>query len=200
MNPYAQGGWSNSHNPNAANNQPWGTGASVYGALPYVPPPSSTPNFHTFAFVSSDGTVLNAHIVGPQSRTYFRVNTNSTSSGFSVIENSNLQSISVIEWGRHPVVEIRDILSKRSTATWLALSPDKTHRVMTVRGKNFCWTPTEDYIELCNTGVANPQLYGRISQSSSGTILELTSEAVRIGLLEVGVVSTLLLMSGRSID
>ncbi|KAJ7108733.1 hypothetical protein C8R44DRAFT_834116 [Mycena epipterygia] len=200
MNPYAQGGWSNSYNPNAVNNQALGTSPSVYGALPYSTPPIAIPNFLRFTFSPLDGTILNALVMGPQSRTYFRISTDSTSSGFSVVQNSKLESVALVEWRSHPIVEIQNIVSKRSSSQWLELSPDRTYRVMSARGRNFRWTPNEGHIELWSTGVPNPQLFGRISQGQSGVILELTSEAVQIGLLEVGVVSALLIMSGRNID
>ncbi|KAF7360123.1 hypothetical protein MVEN_00740700 [Mycena venus] len=201
MNPYAQGGWSNSYNPNAASNSAsgWGTTPSLYGALPYSTPPVVTPEL-IFTFTPLDGTILNSLVIGPKSRTYFRVSTDSASSGFTVVQNSKLESVALIEWKSHPIVEIADIVSKRSTFQWLALSPDKTHRVMNARGKNFRWTPSEGYIELYSTGVANPERFGRISQSQSGVKLELTTAAVHIGLLEVCVASTVLLMSGRNID
>ncbi|KAJ6582934.1 hypothetical protein DFH09DRAFT_911733 [Mycena vulgaris] len=200
MNPFAQGGWSNTHNPNAQSNQAWGTSPSVYGALPYSTPPSATPNFLTFTFSPLDGTILNSLVIGPHSRTYFRVTTDSTSSGYSVVQNPKLESVTLIEWRSHPIVEIRDLVSKRSTSQWLALSPDKTYRIMSARGRNFRWTPNTDYIELHSTDVPNPQLFGRLSQGQNGPVLELTAEAVQIGLLEVCVASALLLMSGRNID
>ncbi|KAJ7878703.1 hypothetical protein B0H13DRAFT_1631020, partial [Mycena leptocephala] len=74
------------------------------------------------------------------------------------------------------------------------------HRIMTARGRSFRWTPSEGFIELYSIGVPNPQLFGRISQGQSGVKLELTIEAVHIGLLEVCVTSAVLLMCGRYID
>ncbi|KAJ6557933.1 hypothetical protein B0H19DRAFT_1070526 [Mycena capillaripes] len=200
MNPYAQGGWSNNNNPNATNNPAWGTTPSIYGALPYSGNPPFAPEFMVFTFSPLDGTILNSLVLGPKSRTYFRVNTDSTTSGFSVVQNPKLESVALIEWRSHPIIEIRDIVSKRATSQWLGLSPDKTHRIMSARGRNFRWTPSEGFIELYSTGVPNPQLFGRISQGQSGVTLELTSEAVHIGLLEVGVAAAVLLMSGRNID
>ncbi|KAJ7141771.1 hypothetical protein C8R43DRAFT_892557 [Mycena crocata] len=200
MNPYAQGGWSNSQNSNASNNPPvWGT-SPLYGALPYSTPLSAAPTFLTFTFSPLDGTILNSLVLGPNSRTYFRVTTDSNATGFSVIQNPKLESVALVEWRRHPIVEIRDIVSKRATSQLLALSLDKTHRILSARGRNFRWTPSEGYIELHSTGVANPQLLGRISQGQSGVILELTTEAIQIGLLEVCVTSAILLMSSRNID
>ncbi|KAJ7741923.1 hypothetical protein DFH07DRAFT_980920 [Mycena maculata] len=199
MNPYAQGGWSNAYNPNAVNSQPSGT-SPLYGALPYPTPSSTAPTFLTFIFTPLDGTILNSLVMGPQSKTYFRINTDSISSGFSIIQNPTLESVALIEWRSHPIVEIRNIVSKRSTSQLLALSSDNTHRVMELRGKKFRWTPSEGYIRLYSTGVPNPQLFGRISQGQNGVVLEVTTEAVHIGLLEVCITSALLLMSGRNID
>ncbi|KAJ6614596.1 hypothetical protein B0H10DRAFT_1803113 [Mycena sp. CBHHK59/15] len=197
MNPYAQGGWSNSFNHNAVNNP--SSGASpLYGVLPYVTSPTLT--FLTFNFSSLDGTILDSEIVGPHSRTYFRVSTDSTTSGFSVIQNAKQESVALIEWKTHPVIEIRGIVSKRTSAQWLPLSPDKTYRMMSARGRNFRWTPSNGCINLYNTSFHNPELFGRISQGQNGIVLEITTEAIQIGLLEVFVVSALLMMSGRSID
>ncbi|KAJ7735807.1 hypothetical protein B0H16DRAFT_1467058 [Mycena metata] len=64
----------------------------------------------------------------------------------------------------------------------------------------FRWTPNEGYIELYSTNVPNPHLFGRILQGESGVRLDLTSEAVHLGLLEVAITSAILLMSGRNID
>ncbi|KAJ6490195.1 hypothetical protein DFH09DRAFT_1454514 [Mycena vulgaris] len=194
MNPFSQG-WLNS--PNAAHG---GQIPSVYGALPYASPPNSTPNVIKFTFSSSTGTILNSVITGPQARTYFRVTTDSTTSGFSVVENARLESIAMIEWRRHPVVEIYGIVSKRDSAQWLPLAPDRTHRLMNVRGRNFRWMPHDHYIGLYSTSPVNPQFFGRILQSQEGTTFEVTAEGLQIGLLEIFVVAALLLMCGRNID
>jgi hypothetical protein len=124
MNPYAQGGWSNPLNPSAVNN-PTGTNTSVYGALPYFSQ-SATPAFLSFIFASTDGTVLNSTIIGPQSRKYFQVSTDSTASGYSVVQNSQMESVALIEWGNNPIVEIREIVARQQTAQFLPLSPDKS--------------------------------------------------------------------------
>ncbi|KAJ6573218.1 hypothetical protein DFH09DRAFT_916159, partial [Mycena vulgaris] len=194
------GGWSNSSNPHSINHPTWGTSSSVYGALPYSTPPPAPPRFITLTFSPLDGTILNSLVIGPQSRTYFRVTTDSISSGYSVVQNPQLESITLVEWRSHPILEIRDVVSKRKTSQWLALSPDKSYRVMSARGRTFRWTPNGDYIELHSAGVRNPQLFARLSQGQSGQVLELTTEAVQDGLLEACVTAALLLMSGRNLD
>ncbi|KAJ7192585.1 hypothetical protein GGX14DRAFT_406252 [Mycena pura] len=70
-------------------------------------------------------------------------------------------------------------------------------------GKEFPMDPEQGakgYIKLYSTGVPNPQLFARVLQGQSEVILELTTEAVHIGLLEVCVTATFLLMSGRNIS
>ncbi|KAJ7123296.1 hypothetical protein C8R43DRAFT_1148143 [Mycena crocata] len=200
MNPYAQAGWSSSSNPHPTNNSTWGI-SPLYGALPYSTSPSTAPDFMAFTFSPLDGTILNSVVVGPHSRTYFRIDTDSTASGLSVIQNPKLESVTLIEWRRKPILEIRDIRPRCLTSQFLSLSPDKTQRLMSARRRTFRWTPSSGYIELYSTGVAAPQLFGRISQGRDNvTLLELTSEAIQLGLLEVCVTATLLLMSGRNID
>ncbi|KAJ7081358.1 hypothetical protein B0H15DRAFT_469278 [Mycena belliarum] len=199
MNPFSQG-WSNTPQQRSYVHHNTAGSPSLYGALPFSAPPNSSPNVIKFTFLASNGTILNSPISGPQAQIYFRVTTDSTTSGFSVVQNARLESIAVIEWRRHPVVEIYGIVSKRDSSQLLSLSPDRTHRIMNVRGRNFRWMPHEHYVGLYSTSPVNPQFFGRILQTADGTAFEVTAEALQIGLLEIFVVSSLLLMCGRSID
>ncbi|KAF8208587.1 hypothetical protein K438DRAFT_1961186 [Mycena galopus ATCC 62051] len=201
MNPFSQG-WSNTTNNRNATHSGASRGpgqASVYGALPYAPT-TSTPNVISFAFLTSTGTVLNSVVNGPQSQTYFRVTTDSTAAGFSMVENTRHETIAIIEWRRHPVVEISGVVSNRSTSQFLPLSPDRTHRLMNVRGRNFRWMPDAHHVGLYSMSPVNPQFFGRISQTRGGTTFEISAEALQLGLLDIFVVSALLLMCGRNID
>ncbi|KAJ7750955.1 hypothetical protein DFH07DRAFT_542591 [Mycena maculata] len=199
MNPFLQG-WSNT----SGSPTPWVASPSVFGVLPYpTPAPTlapATPKLDTYTFSSSSGTVLNSVVTGPHSQRYFRVTTDSTTAGFSVVQNVRNESIAMIEWRKHPVVEIIGIVSKRNSAQWLTLSPDKASRLMNVRGRNFLWMPDDRCISLYSASSSNPQFFGRVSQNQNGTTIEMTAEALQVGLLETFVVSTLLLMSGRNID
>ncbi|KAJ7175387.1 hypothetical protein C8R46DRAFT_1213866 [Mycena filopes] len=209
MNPFSQG-WSYptqtpASSSNAPQNPSWGTNAgppSMYGALPYTVPQHTSPNAIAFTFIPSFGSsILNSVVTGPQAQTYFRVTTDSTRAGFSIVQNTRQESIAMIEWRKHPVVEIFGVLSKRNSAQFLALSADKAHRVMNVRGRNFKWVPEAHYVGLYSVSPVNPQFFGRISQAQDGTTnFEVTAEALQLGLLEVFVVSALLLMCGRNID
>ncbi|KAJ7808877.1 hypothetical protein B0H14DRAFT_2868498 [Mycena olivaceomarginata] len=191
MNPFSQG-WSNTTNTRNAgagqSGSQWRQGPSVYGALPY-PAQNATPNAIGFAFLPSNGgtSVLNS------SQTYFRVTTDSTAAGFSM-------TIAIIEWRKHPVVEICGIVSNRKTSQFLPLSADRTHRLMNVRGRNFRWMPDTQSVGLYSVSPVSPQFFGRICQTRDGTTFEVTAEALQLGLLEIFVVSALLLMCGRNID
>jgi hypothetical protein len=52
----------------------------------------------------------------------------------------------IIEWAKQPVVEIRDILSKRRAAQWLALSEDKRCDVEAAR-------PSSPTLMLCSSAI-----------------------------------------------
>jgi hypothetical protein len=181
FNPFAQGGWPNAANPNAGSS---GTGSSpqpsIFGALPCMwfkvssvsnlshcpldPTRNPTPMFMTFRFTQFSPTIMDSTVIA-NSRTYFRVKTDVPTVGYTVIHNSANQPTIVIEWLKHPVIEIRDILSKRQTSQWLELSADKTfaalfmlstqtltyfssYRTMTARGKTFLWVPDGSHISV----------------------------------------------------
>ncbi|KAJ7933285.1 hypothetical protein B0H13DRAFT_1592466 [Mycena leptocephala] len=188
MNPFSQG-WIPI--PNTA---PTPSVFSVLPTLPYTGQPNTSPNVIKFTFSPSNGTVLNSFINGPQLEFYFHVTTDSTTTGFSVVQNSTCESIAMIEWHNHPIVEIfGGIVSKRNSAQWLKLSRDKTHRLMSFGGRNYIWSPEE------HASPTSRQFFGRISQGQDGTAFEVTPEALQFGLLEIFVVASLLLMCGRNI-
>ncbi|KAF8209121.1 hypothetical protein K438DRAFT_1573248 [Mycena galopus ATCC 62051] len=144
-NPYTQGGWRNTGNPNA----PSGSGTipqpSMYGALPY-PAASPLPMFISFRFTSFSPSILNSTVVGPQGETYFRVSTDIPTPGFTIITNSSNQPTIIIEWSRNPVLEIRGIVPKQQTSQWLALAAGKRYRTMTAKNKTFVWAPDGESI------------------------------------------------------
>ncbi|KAJ7131560.1 hypothetical protein C8R43DRAFT_895906 [Mycena crocata] len=198
-NPYGQGDWANMANPNAG---PFGTvpQPSILGALPYptLDRGSSSQTFMSFRFTSFHPNILNSSVVGPQSRTYFCVQTDVPT--VTIIHNSANQPANVIEWLKRPVIEIRDIVSKRQTSQWLALSSDKSYRTMTAKGKTCVWAPDGQYICLYSVGLGAPQTYARVFRDEDEVALEISAEAIQIGLLEVCVAAALLLQSGRKID
>ncbi|KAJ6562169.1 hypothetical protein B0H19DRAFT_1026954 [Mycena capillaripes] len=198
FNPYAQGGWANPGNPNASSSgtvqQP-----SLFGALPY-PTQSPSPVFMSFRFTSFNPTILNSTVAGPQGQVYFRVRTDTPTPGFTIISNAANQPMTVIEWLMHPVLEIRGTVSKQQSSEWLALGQGKRYRTMTAKSKTFVWAPEEESICLYSTGLGVPQTYARVTRNEGAVALEISKEAIQIGLLEICVTAAFLLQSGRKID
>ncbi|KAJ6613797.1 hypothetical protein B0H10DRAFT_1804756 [Mycena sp. CBHHK59/15] len=199
MNVFAQV-WVSTPGPNSTS---WGSSPSILGALPYLMPQKPKPTFLnpiTFMFSSSSGMILNSDVTGPQSQRHFSIMTDSTKGGFSIIQNFGGESIAVIEWRKHPVVEIISTVSMRTSAEWLRLSHSKEYRLMASQGRYYRWTPHDRHFRLHNESQSNPQLFRRILQTQEGTAIELAIEALQLGLLKVLVVATLLLLCGRNID
>ncbi|KAF7311899.1 hypothetical protein MIND_00201100 [Mycena indigotica] len=186
---------------------------SIYGALPY-PTQNPRPAFMTFRFTPleasiSDGGLLNASVTGPpNAKTYFRIRTDAPAVGFTVVAQAGSNApVAVIQWSgadmmATPMVEVKGIVSKRSTSEWLALSSEKSYRTMVARDKPFVWLPEGTHISLYTSGLRQPRMFGRISSEveTGALLLEISAEAIQIGLLEVCVVAAILLQSGRRID
>ncbi|KAF5386872.1 hypothetical protein D9615_002128 [Tricholomella constricta] len=200
-NPYAQGGWYNPENPLSINNGTWGGQSppqpSVYGALPTASSPSP-PKILTFFFVSFNPTILNSTVVGPQSKKYFDVVTNSPNVGASTVFRKAGQPFAAIEWITQPAVEIYGVVPPQTAARWLELSRDQTYRSMQFGGKWYAWVHKDKTISLFTVGPSPPELLARVSREPDTVKLELTAQAVQAGLLEAAVVATVLLQSGRN--
>ncbi|KAJ7629033.1 hypothetical protein FB45DRAFT_1029083 [Roridomyces roridus] len=176
---------------------------SIFGALPY-PNGSGQPSYAsrllTFRLTRYNPTILQSTVVDPNMRPCFSVRTDNPTPGFTVIHNAANQPRAIIEWARHPVVEIRDAVPKGSAAQWLALSSDKSYRTMKALNKTFVWAKDGADICLYSAGLGAPEMYARMSREDDEVVLDLTTEAVQIGLLEVCITAAVLLQSGRKID
>ncbi|KAJ7698063.1 hypothetical protein B0H17DRAFT_927786 [Mycena rosella] len=145
----------------------------------------ASPPTHT----SFSPTIMNCIVVGPQSRPYFRIE-DAPILGVSVFQNSNGQNIALVQWHQHPEVEIRNIVTRQRTSEMLSLSPDQSSRTMTVSGATVTFTTRDNVIWILR----------RISRGQGTVTLELTGEAIRLGLLEPAMLATFLLQYGRNID
>ncbi|KAF9051438.1 hypothetical protein BJ165DRAFT_885244 [Panaeolus papilionaceus] len=170
---------------------------SVYGALPY--PSASSANLVTFYFTHFNPNILNCAVIGPQAQTYFRVITDNHMPGYTVIKNSEGKNVSLIEWQNHPFIEIRGLLAKQHVRSWMGLTPDNSARMTTIRGVQYTWTPREKSINLYSHG-SRPAFLARITRSNGSVVLDVTQDALQLGLLESLISATFLLQCGRNID
>ncbi|KAL0947851.1 hypothetical protein HGRIS_013913 [Hohenbuehelia grisea] len=193
-NPYGQAGW-----PNAANRGMGGPPPSIFGALPYYTPPTRA-NTLIFQFTSFNPDVMNCTVLGPKAQPYYRIVTDAPTPGFTVFQNGTGKNFAFIEWRSHPQVEIRGAVHKQRAGDLLPLSASRSLRRMQIGERQYEWIPNEQYISLCTAGSGAREVLARISRSQTCVNLEMTSQAISLGLLDIAVVVTVLLQSGRSID
>lgn len=192
-NPYAQGGWHNPQNPHSINDQGWNSNAShppTFGALPAFT--SSPPTNLVFEFTD----VLNCAVKGPGGKPYLVIATNQTS---TTITKPNGEPVARVGWQTHPWVEVVNIINRQTTSLWLQLSSDLSYRTMTFGGRPYAWVPNGGSIVLSTTGPSPPEQLVRINRASNKVVMEITSQAIHAGLLEVSVVATVLFQSGRNL-
>ncbi|KAJ6537955.1 hypothetical protein B0H19DRAFT_1038279 [Mycena capillaripes] len=200
FNPYALGGWPTTANSNIfpiTNTVPQ---PSIFGALPFPSTENPPSMFISFRFTSFSPTIFNSTVLGPHARTHFTIDTDIQAPGFTIITDPNNEPIAIIEWSKRPVVEIRGIISKQQTSQFLTLSSEKRYRTMTVNGKTFIWAPDGESICLYAPGLGEPEIYARVTREEGEVALDVTAEAIRIGLLDVSVTAAFLIQSGRNID
>ncbi|KIK96638.1 hypothetical protein PAXRUDRAFT_138044 [Paxillus rubicundulus Ve08.2h10] len=178
-----------------------GGAPSVFGALPY--PPSSTNQVSlnelvTFRFTSFNPTILNCTVIGPNNETYFRVVTDVSMQGYTVLKNSQGSNIALVEWQTHPNVEARGVAAKQPVAQWLKLSSDRSSRYMVHNGVGYSWAPSDRFLHLFVTGTSD--WLARVSKTSDSVVLEVTHRAMQLGLLDAAILGTVVLQCGKNID
>ncbi|PPQ72693.1 hypothetical protein CVT26_002910 [Gymnopilus dilepis] len=185
------GSWSESGSGNSST-------FPTFGALPY--PSDPTCSCTSFYFTSFNPDVMNCTVVGPQAQQLYRVVTDKNMPGYTQIKKADGSNMSLIEWKSHPLVEIRGLLAKQSVGTWLGLSADQSTRAMTVREMQYTWAPRGKTINLYAGVPKNPVLLARIMRKSGAIQLDMTSDAIQLGLLDPVVTAAFLLQCGRNID
>ncbi|KAF9010118.1 hypothetical protein BDQ17DRAFT_1235143 [Cyathus striatus] len=192
------GGWTEAGQGPSQN--VWSDGVpppSVFGALPY---PSVPSNLLTFYFTSFNPDLLNCAVVGPQGQPYYRVVTDNHMPGYTVIKNAEGKSISLIEWQSHPFIEIRGTLAKQNVRNWLRLSHDRASRSMEVRGMRYTWAPRDKSIILFAGTPSQPTFLAKVTRAHGTIVLEITPDALQLGILDSTITAALLLQCGRNVD
>ncbi|KAH7880128.1 uncharacterized protein C8R40DRAFT_1166323 [Lentinula edodes] len=192
---------------------------SIYGALPFSSP-SDTSSFMTFTFIGFNPSIANCTILGPNNSPQFRVVTDSAMPGYTILKTMDGKNSALIEW-REPVkVEVRGMVFKQRASEFLRISPNQRYRIMIIRSQEFMWIPNGGAVsvrkfsevpthrralnvvfsQLYTTGSSDSEFLGRISRSVGAITLEMTQNAVRLGLLQACIITTVLLQSGENID
>ncbi|KAJ8522781.1 hypothetical protein ONZ45_g635 [Pleurotus djamor] len=202
-NPFGQAGWPNLANQNGRDTS-GAPAPSTYGALPYYVPPTSN-NTLFFQFTSFNPNILNSTVLGPQNQPYFRVVTDTPTPGWTVLQNGQGKNVAFVEWGSrgsHPYVEVKNVVPKQRVAEWIPLSPDRKYRTMRVGNKQYAWVPSGQVISLTPLGGSGgaSDVLAKISCHQGGVFLEMTSQAINLGLLDAAIVVSFLLMCGRNVD
>ncbi|KAJ7576936.1 hypothetical protein C8J56DRAFT_766294, partial [Mycena floridula] len=173
---------------------------SIYGALPFADEPGEGNSVVTFYLTSFKPGIMNCTVIGPQQRPVFRIVTDSNLAGYTVFKTvDDCKSIGLVEWQNPPTVELRGVLSKQRVKDWLHLSTNKTSRSMSVNGQRYSWIPEGTSLNLHTSG-SNATIMARITRGTGTITVEMTGQALHLGLLESTIVATLILQSGRNID
>ncbi|KAK7021430.1 hypothetical protein R3P38DRAFT_3317742 [Favolaschia claudopus] len=111
----------------------------------------------------------------------------------------NPTNIALIQRHRHPEVEIRNILERQRTSEMLGLDSRQSVSNDDRERNDVIFMPRDNFIWIYSNA-SQPELLGRISRAQNAVNLELTGEAIHLGLLEPAVVASFLLQCGRNID
>ncbi|KAF9058527.1 hypothetical protein BDP27DRAFT_1240773 [Rhodocollybia butyracea] len=175
-----------------------GIAPSTFGALPYVnSPPPPTSDLVTFYITSYDPDILSSKVIGPNQHRYLHIVTDPNNPRYTVFQNAHGKSVALVEWQSRPLVEIRDVMSKIPARDWLCLTPDA--RTMRIQGVNYTWTPQGTYINMYSTDPA-PVFLARISRGHGTIMLDLTNQAIQLGLLNACLIATVVMQCGKNID
>ncbi|KAF8842903.1 hypothetical protein BDN67DRAFT_1009367 [Paxillus ammoniavirescens] len=186
---------------NAGSGRSTGGAPSVFGALPYPTASANQVSLNelvTFRFTSFNPTILNCTVIGPNNETYFRVVTDASMQGYTVLKNSRGSNIALVEWQTHPNVEARGVAAKQPVAQWLQLASDRSSRYMMHNGVGYSWAPSDRFLHLSVTGTSD--WLARVSKTYGSVVLEVTHRAMQLGLLDAAILGTILLQCGKNID
>ncbi|KAH9941576.1 uncharacterized protein BXZ73DRAFT_74797 [Epithele typhae] len=187
MNPFAQGNWN-------------GQSTSVYGALPSLSTPATQLYTVTYTFINFKSTILNSTIVGPDGRTAYIVSTEANAPAYTIFKDTEKRNIGMVQWQPYASVEIRGGSARQRVRDWLRLSSDQSRRIMEANRVQYAWAPMDGFVCLYKVHSSAPRILGRVSRSPTAVSLELTAEAVQLGLTEPALVATAMLSSGHNID
>ncbi|KAF9446089.1 hypothetical protein P691DRAFT_733886 [Macrolepiota fuliginosa MF-IS2] len=196
-NPYAQGGWFNPETHSLP--LPDQRHSPTFGALPHYIPVLS-PNIITFLFSGPDQDILNCDVTDASFQKSYTITTNKRGFGETTIKRADGEISGVVDWQRYPEVEVFRSFQKQRASTLLELSSDGSGRFMGLRDKRYFWKILNDTTSLYPLGGEQGDPIVKITRINQGVLLEITTSAVQVGLLDIAVMVTVLLHSGRRFD
>ncbi|KAJ7101380.1 hypothetical protein B0H15DRAFT_943706 [Mycena belliarum] len=150
-------------------------------------------------------SVLNCTVVARGTFTpYFHIATHSDARTF--FRTNKGDTVAAIQWrgaGGATFVEVDKAVLRQRVSEWMRVSGDASYRMMEIRGQGYVWVPQDNSIcmYLWNPGSSTvPELLARIEKANDTVTLEITSDAMVRGLLEIAVVAATLFQSGCCID
>ncbi|KAJ7598963.1 hypothetical protein C8J56DRAFT_1093027 [Mycena floridula] len=170
---------------------------SLLGALPFSQGHQS--NLTRFYLTSFNPDALNCTVIGPQHRPVFYIGSDPKLPGYTTISAADGHGIALIEWQKHPLVEVRGTFAKQRVKDWLRLSTDRRARSMEISGRRYLWAPKDNSLDL-STVEQYPKFMARILRGQGVITLEMTDDALQLGLLESLITAATLLQCGRNVD
>lgn len=134
-NPYAQGGWFNLETRTLP--LPDQRLSPTFGALPHYIPVLS-PSIITFVFLSPDQDILNCDVTDASFRESYKITTNKRGLGRTTIKRADGEISGIIDWQRHPEIEVPGSFQKERASALLELAPDRRYVISGVERLTVC--------------------------------------------------------------
>lgn len=220
-NPFALGGWSNPHNPHSINENPENR---LYanldvGILQNAPPmfanhvsgprPSS---FSAYRFMhaappapGSSVDLLSSAIVDAHGRAcfYFTSKSHPTqpTGATTTMTDAKGATLALVEWLVHPFAKLEGKFTKQLISSILKIRSGTTIAMM-VHNKPYHWVRFPGQPQMCFYEVtANPaELIAIVAPEAGSVTLSVSPVALQRDLLDVVVLSSALLLSGKRLD
>ena len=93
--------------------------------LPQISVPTSMPELVLFNFSPILRDSINCTAFAPHSRPFLYFASYTTPEEHTACKDHAGNNIAVIEWGAHPIVQIKNLVPRQYVQAWLKLSPDK---------------------------------------------------------------------------
>ncbi|KAJ7806457.1 hypothetical protein B0H13DRAFT_1669785, partial [Mycena leptocephala] len=149
-------------------------------------------------------SILNCTVVGRDGYTpYFHIVTHAADPERTLFRTNEGRNVAVVGWGGEGSTSYQ-IFSFRQVHMWIDFDVFHSCRLMYAFGNTYVWAPQGDFVCMYDwvpSAVGDfPDLLARIEKQGRTVTLEIMSEAVNRGLLEMAVVASFVFQSGGRIN